>query len=60
MEYLKKDNYIKNLSNCKTNEGIFNHNITDIPDSILYNQLKLVEINKEFKAINVYSTSYNN
>ena len=60
MEYLKKDNYIKNLTNCKTNEGIFNHNITDIPDSILYNQLQLVEINKEFKAIFVYSTSYNN
>jgi hypothetical protein len=60
MEYLNKSSYIKYLLNNKTKEGIFNHNITEVPESILYNNLQFVEVNKEFKIVNIRSTSYNN
>ena len=57
---LNKQNYIKFLLNNQLGEGIFNYNITDVPKSILYDNMKFMEVNKEFKAIFFYSTSYNN
>ena len=60
IEYLKKSSYIQYLFNIKTNDGIFNHNITSVPDYILYNQLIFIEINKEFKVGRIYNTSFKN
>ena len=62
MEYLNlnKSSYIKYLLNNKTKEGIFNYNISDVPESILYNSLQFVEVNKDFKIINIHHTSYSN
>ena len=60
IQYLKKKSYIKYFAFSKTDEGIYNHNITDIPEGILYNHLQFIEINKDFKIINMYNTSYNN
>ena len=62
MEYLNlnKSSYIKYLLNNKTKEGIFNYNISDVPESILYNSLQFVQINKDFKIINIHNTSYSN
>ena len=60
IEYLDKKNYINFLLNNPTKEGIFNYNITNVPDNLLYNNLKFIEINKEFKMIFLYNTSYNN
>ena len=59
-EYLNKKSYINYLLNNKTKEGIFNYNITNVPESILYNNLQFLEINKEFKMICIYNTSYSN
>ena len=60
IESLNKKNYIKYLLNNQTKEGIFNYNITDVPESILYNNLKFIDINKDFKIVCLYSTSYSN
>ena len=57
---LNKHEYIKYLLNNKTKEYIINHNVTEIPENILYNNLQFIEINKEFKMINIYNTSYEN
>ena len=60
IKYLKKGSYIKNLAYSKNDVGLFNHNITDIPEEILYNHLQFIEINKDFKIVNMYDTSYDN
>ena len=60
IDYLQKNSYIKYLANTKHDEGIFNLNITDIPENILYNHLQFVEINKDFKIVQIYNTSYKN
>ena len=62
LEYLNlnKSKYIKYLLTTKIKEGIINHNINQIPDNILYNNLQFIEINKDFLIVNIYETSYNN
>ena len=60
IKHLKKDTYIKHLANRKTNEGVYNYNIKDVPESILYNSLLFIEVNKDFKIIKMHNTSYNN
>ena len=57
---LNKNKYIKYLLNTKIKEGIINHNINQIPDNILYNNLQFIEINKDYLMINIYETSFNN
>ena len=62
IEYLSgnKQDYIKYLLNNKSNDFIINHNVTEVPENILYNNLQLIEINKEFKIQNIYKTTYSN
>lgn len=60
IEYLNKKTYINHLLNTKTEDGIFNYNITEVPEKYLYNSLQFVEVNKDFKIVKVYKTSYIN
>ena len=62
IEYLNgnKQDYIKYLLNNKSKDFIINHNVTEVPEKVLYNNLQFIEINKEFKMQNIYNTSYNN
>ena len=62
IEYLNlnKQDYIKYLLNNKSKDFIINHNVTEVPEKILYNNLQFIEINKEFKMQSIFQTSYNN
>ena len=56
IEYLNgnKQDYIKYLLNNKSKDFIINHNVTEVPEKVLYNNLQFIEINKEFKMQNIY------
>ena len=60
LDYLDKNNYMKNLRNIKIENNIFNYNATKISREVLYNNIIMIEFNKKHLMINFPKTSFNN
>ena len=60
LNYLDKNNYMKYLRNIKVKNNIFNYNATKIPKEVLYNNILMIEFNKNHLMINFHKTSFNN
>ena len=58
--YLDKKNYIDYAKKLEIKEQLFNYNITEVPEIILYNNIQMIEFNKKHQIINIYNPSYNN
>ena len=58
IKYLNKKDYINNMKKIKIEGCLFNFNITSVPDSILYNNIQVIEFNKDISMINIYNPSY--
>ena len=58
--YLDKKNYIEYAKNCDIEGHLFNYNIEDVPDRILYNNIQVIEFIKDFKMINIFDPHYEN
>ena len=60
ISYLDKKNYIENTKKMDIEGHLFNYNITDVPERILYNNIQVIEFNKELKMVNIFSPIYEN
>jgi len=58
--YVKKNNYIKCLKDIKIENNIFNYNATKVSINILYNNIQIIEFNKNHLMIKIHNTSYKN
>ena len=58
--YLDKKNYIELAKTINIEGHLFNYNIKNVPDSILYNNIQIIEFNKELKMLNIFNTNYDN
>ena len=58
--YLNKNNYFDYLKTTKFENNLFNYNIIDVPKKELYNNIQIIEFNKEHKMFKIYNTSYDN
>ena len=60
INYLDKTKYFDNAKQIDNKNDLFNYNITDTPVNLLYNNIQVIELNKEHKLLNVYNTSFEN
>ena len=58
--YLDRKNYIEYAKKCEIEGHLFNYNIEHIPDSILYNNIQVIEFSKDFKMQNIFDCHYEN
>ena len=58
--YLDKKNYTEIAKKINIEGHLFNYNIENVPDSILYNNIQIIEFNKDLKMLNIFNTNYNN
>ena len=58
--YLDKKNYIEYTKKVDIKDHLFNYNITDVPQSILYNNIQIIEFTKDFIMTKIFDTSYDN
>ena len=55
--HLNKKKYLECLNNSKMKNNIFNYNNKFLPESILYDNIVLIEFNNKFKMTHIYETS---
>lgn len=60
INYLNKDNYLENTKKIDIDGHLFNYNITKVPERLLYDNIQLIEFNKEHKIVNIFKPNYNN
>ena len=60
IKYLDKNNYLNYMKNIKIKDNLFNFNNTEVPENILYNNIQVIEFNKNYKMINIYNPCYKN
>ena len=58
--YLDKNNYIQYTKKIDIKDHLFNYNITDVPENILYNNIQIIEFNKDLLITKIFDTSYEN
>ena len=58
--YINKNNYLNYLKETKFDNNLFNYNVTEVPTKVLYNNIQIIEFNKEHKMFKIYNTSYDN
>ena len=58
--YLNKKNYLEFAKLTNMEGHLFNYNIENVPDSILYNNIQIIEFNKDLKLLNIFNTNYDN
>ena len=55
---IKKSNYFEYLKTAKIENNLFNYNVGEVPDNILYNKIQVIEFNKAYLITNIYKTNY--
>jgi hypothetical protein len=55
---IKKSNYFEYLKTTKIENNLFNYNVGEVPDNILYNNIQVIEFNKAYLITNIYKTNY--
>ena len=60
INYLDKSNYLGNVKKIDIKGHLFNYNITEVPEKLLYDNIQLIEFNKDHKIINIFKPNYNN
>jgi hypothetical protein len=55
---LKKSNYFEYLKTAKIENNLFNYNVGEVTDNILYNNIQVIEFNKAYLITNIYKTNY--
>jgi hypothetical protein len=46
------------LKTAKIENNLFNYNVGEVPDNILYNNIQVIEFNKAYLITNIYKTNY--
>jgi len=55
---IQKSNYFEYLKTTKIENNLFNYNVGEVPDNILYNNIQVIEFNKAYLITNIYKTNY--
>jgi len=55
---IKKSNYFEYLKTTKIDNNLFNYNVVEVPNNILYNNIQVIEFNKAYLITNIYNTNY--
>ena len=58
--YLDRKNYIEYAKKCDIEGHLFNYNIEYVPDSILYNNIQIIEFRRDLTMINIFDAHYEN
>ena len=58
--YLDKNKYINLVKKEESKNDLYNYNITEVPEKILYHNIQIFELNKEHKILNIFNPNYNN
>ena len=58
--YLNKKNYINLVKKMSIKNNLFNYNVTNVPEKVLYNNMQFIELNKEHKIVNIFKPNYDN
>lgn len=56
--HIQKSNYFEYLKTTKVENNLFNYNVSEVPQNILYNNIQLIEFNKSYLITNIYETNY--
>ena len=56
--HIKKSNYFEYLKTTKVKDNLFNYNVSEVPQNILYNNIQIIEFNKSHLITNIYETNY--
>jgi ubiquitin C-terminal hydrolase len=59
IEYLNKNNYINLVKKMNIKDNLFNYNISEVPEKILYDNMQFIELSKDLKIINIFKPNYN-
>ena len=60
INYLNKTKYIDYIKNTKNENVISTNSNSEIPEKVLYNNIKVIEFSKGFKINNIYKTAFEN
>ena len=58
--YLNKNKYIDYIKNIKKENTISTDKNYEVPENVLYNNIKVIEFSKGFKINNIYKTAFEN
>lgn len=58
ISHIKKSNYFEYLKTTKVKNNLFNYNVSEVPQNILYNNIQIIEFNKWHLITNIYETNY--
>ena len=58
ISHIKKSNYFEYLKTTKVKDNLFNYNVSEVPQNILYNNIQIIEFNKSHLITNIYETNY--
>ena len=60
INYLNKNKYIDCIKNIKNENVISTNSNSEVPEKVLYNNIKVIEFSRGFKINNIYKTAFEN
>ena len=60
IKYLNKNKYKDYIKNIKSENVISSNNNSEVPENVLYNNIKVIEFSRGFKINNIYKTAFEN